>query len=132
MIIFLIIYITAIIGILLIALIIIQFSLFEPNNELLALLQTIIVDLPALTLIMIYINFIISILLLSIFLIKLLSEKNVKNSTIIALSIGLFMVTSFNIINLGSNDKLEDDIEKIEDFIEDKYFLKYNYKLKIN
>ncbi|MGB1131999.1 MAG: PspC domain-containing protein [Flavobacteriaceae bacterium] len=132
LIIFLIIYITAIIGILLIALIIIQFSLFEPNNELLALLQTIIVDLPALTLIMIYINFIISILLFSIFLIKLLSEKNVKSSTIIALSIGLFMVTSFNIINLGSNDKLEDDIEKIEDFIEDKYFLKYNYKLKIN
>jgi len=132
LIIFLIIYITAIIGILLIALIIIQFSLFEPNNELLALLQTIIVDLPELTLIMIYFNFIISILLFSIFLIKLLSEKNVKNSTIIALSIGLFMVTSFNIINLGSNDKLEDDIEKIEDFIEDKYFLKYNYKLKIN
>ena len=132
LIIFLIIYITAIIGILLIALMIIQFSLFEPNNELLALLQTIIVDLPALTLIMIYINFIISILLFSIFLIKLLSEKNVKNSTIIALSIGLFMVTSFNIINLGSNDKLEDDIDKIEDFIEDKYFLKYNYKLKIN
>ena len=132
LIIFLIIYITAILGIFLIALIIIQFSLFEPNNELLALLQTIIVDLPALTLIMIYINFIISILLFSIFLIKLLSEKNVKNSTIIALSIGLFMVTSFNIINLGSNDKLENDIEKIEDFIEDKYFLKYNYKLKIN
>ena len=97
-----------------------------------ALLQTIIVDLPALTLIMIYINFIISILLLSIFLIKLLSDKNVKNITIIVLSIGLFMVTSFNIINLGSNDKLENDIEKIEDFIEDKYFLKYNYKLKIN
>jgi len=72
------------------------------------------------------------VLLLSIFLIKLLSEKNVKNSTIIVLSIGLFMVTSFNIINLGSNDKLEDDIDKIEDFIEDKYFLKYNYKLKIN
>ena len=132
LIIFLIIYITAIIGILLIALIIIQFSLFEPNNELLALLQTIIVDLPVLTLIMIYINFIISILLLSIFLIKLLSEKNVKNLTIIVLSIGLFMVTSFNIINLGSNDKLEDDIDKIEDFIEDKYFLNYNYKLKIN
>ena len=42
------------------------------------------------------------------------------------------MVSSFNIINLGSNDKLENDIEKIEDFIEDKYFLKYNYKLKIN
>ncbi len=130
--IFLIIYITAILGIFLIALIIIQFSLFEPNNELLALLQTIIVDLPALTLIMIYINFVISILLFSIFLIKLLSEKNVKNSTIIVLSIALFMVTSFNIINLGSNDKLENDIEKIEDFIEDKYFLKYNYKLKIN
>ena len=132
MIIFLIIYITAILGIFLIALIIIQFSLFEPNNELLALLQTIIVDLPALTLIMIYINFIISILLFSIFLIKLLSDKNVKNSTIIVLSIGLFMVTSFNIINLGSNDKLENDIDKIEDFIEDKYFLNYNYKIKIN
>lgn len=97
-----------------------------------ALLHTIIVDLPPLTLIMIYINFIISILLLSIFLIKLLSDKNVKNLTIIVLSIGLFMVTSFNIINLGSNDKLEDDIDKIEDFIEDKYFLNYNYKLKIN
>jgi len=132
LIIFLIIYITAILGIFLIALIIIQFSLFEPNNELLALLQTIIVDLPALTLIMIYINFIISVLLLSIFLIKLLSDKNVKNLTIIILSVTLFMVTSFNIINLGSNDKLEDDIDKIEDFIEDKYFLNYNYKLKIN
>ncbi|GIR91567.1 MAG: hypothetical protein CM15mP92_0310 [Halieaceae bacterium] len=132
LIIFLIIYITAILGIFLIALIIIQFSLFEPNNELLALLQTIIVDLPALTLIMIYINFIISILLLSIFLIKLLSDKNVKNSTIVILGVTLFMVSSFNIINLGSNDKLEDDIDKIEDFIEDKYFLNYNYKLKIN
>ena len=132
LIIFLIIYITAILGIFLIALIIIQFSLFEPNNELLTLLQTIIVDLPALTLIMIYINFIISILLLSIFLIKLLSDKNVKNSTIVILGVTLFMVSSFNIINLGSNDKLENDIEKIEDFIEDKYFLNYNYKLKIN
>jgi len=27
---------------------------------------------------------------------------------------------------------LEDDIDKIEDFIEDKYFLNYDYKLKIN
>ena len=95
-------------------------------------LQTIIVDLPPLTLTMIYINFIISILLFSILLVKLLSNKNVKNSTIVILGVTLFMVSSFNIINLGSNDKLENDIEKIEDFIEDKYFLKYNYKLKIN
>ena len=130
--IFLIIYLTAFAGILFIALIIIQFSLFEPNNELLTLLQTIIVDLPPLSITMIYINFIVSILLFSILLVKLLSNKNVKNLTIIVLSIGLFMVTSFNIINLGSNDKLENDIEKIEDFIEDKYFLNYNYKLKIN
>ena len=42
------------------------------------------------------------------------------------------MVTSFNIINLGSNDKLDDGIEKIEDFIHDEYSLNYNYKLKIN
>ena len=130
--IFLIIYLTAFAGILFIALIIIQFSLFEPNNELLTLLQTIIVNLPPLSITMIYINFIVSILLFSILLVKLLSNKNVKNLTIIVLSIGLFMVTSFNIINLGSNDKLENDIEKIEDFIEDKYFLNYNYKLKIN
>ena len=130
--IFLIIYLTAFAGILFIALIIIQFSLFEPNNELLTLLQTIIVDLPPLSITMIYINFIVSILLFSILLVKLLSNKNVKYLTIIVLSIGLFMVTSFNIINLGSNDKLENDIEKIEDFIEDKYFLNYNYKLKIN
>ena len=127
-----IIYLTAFAGILLIALIIIQFSLFEPNNELLTLLQTIIVDLPPLTLTMIYINFIVSILLFSILLVKLLSNKNVKNSTIVILGVSLFMVTSFNIINLGSNDKLENDIEKIEDFIEDKYFINYNYKLKIN
>jgi len=130
--IFLIIYLTAFAGILLIAQFIIQFSLFEPNNELLTLLQSIIVDLPPLTLTMIYINFIISILLFSIFLVKLLSNKNVKNSTIVILVVTLFMVTSFNVINLGSNDKLENDIEKIEDFVEDKYFLKYNYKLKIN
>jgi len=132
LVIFLIIYLTAFAGILLIALTIIQFSLFEPNNELLTLLQTIIVDLPPLTLTMIYINFIISILLFSILLVKLLSNKNVKNSTIVILGVSLFMVTSFNIINLGSNDKLENDIEKIEDFIEDKYFINYNYKLKIN
>lgn len=130
--IFLIIYLTAFAGILLIALIIIQFSLFEPNNELLTLLQTIIVDLPPLSITMIYINFIVSILLFSILLVKLLSNKNVKNSTIVILGVTLFMVSSFNIINLGSNDKLENDIEKIEDFVEDKYFLKYNYKLKIN
>ena len=130
--IFLIIYLTAFAGILLIALIIIQFSLFEPNNELLTLLQTIIVDLPPLSLTMIYINFIVSILLFSILLVKLLSNKNVKNSTIVILGVTLFMVSSFNIINLGSNDKFENDIEKIEDFIEDKYFLNYNYKLKIN
>ena len=132
LVIFLIIYLTAFAGILLIALTIIQFSLFEPNNELLTLLQTIIVDLPPLTLTMIYINFIISILLFSILLVKLLSNKNVKNSTIVILGVSLFMVSSFNIINLGSNDKLENDIEKIEDFIEDKYFINYNYKLKIN
>ena len=132
LIIFLIIYLTAFAGILLIALIIIQFSLFEPNNELLTLLQTIIVDLPPLSITMIYINFIVSILLFSILLVKLLSNKNVKNSTIVILGVTLFMVSSFNIINLGSNDKLENDIEKIEDFVEDKYFLKYNYKLKIN
>ena len=130
--IFLIIYLTAFAGILFIALIIIQFSLFEPNNELLTLLQTIIVDLPPLSITMIYINFIVSILLFSILLVKLLSNKNVKNSTIVILGVTLFMVSSFNIINLGSNDKLENDIEKIEDFVEDKYFLKYNYKLKIN
>lgn len=68
----------------------------------------------------------------SIFLIKLFSDKTVKNSTIIILSVAPFIVTSFNIINLGSKDKLENDIEKIEDFIEDKYFLNYNHKLKIN
>ena len=130
--IFLIIYLTAFAGILLIALIIIQFSLFEPNNELLTLLQTIIVDLPPLSLTMIYINFIVSILLFSILLVKLLSNKNVKISTIVILGVTLFMVFSFNIINLSSNDKFENDIEKIEDFIEDKYFLNYNYKLKIN
>ena len=88
--------------------------------------------MPPLTLTMIYINFIVSILLFSILLVKLLSNKNVKNSTIVILGVTLFMVSSFNIINLGSNDKLENDIEKTEDFIEDKYFLKYNYKLKIN
>ncbi|MCH1612149.1 MAG: hypothetical protein L7S72_02525, partial [Flavobacteriales bacterium] len=75
---------------------------------------------------------IVSILLFSILFVKLLSNKNVKYSTIVILGVTLFMVSSFNIINLGSNDKLENDIEKIEDFIEDKYFLKYNYKLKIN
>jgi hypothetical protein len=47
------------------------------------------------------------------------------------LSVALFIVTSFYFINLSSNDKLENDIEKIEDLIEDKYFINYNYKLKI-
>ena len=127
---FSIIYLIAFTGILLIALIIIQFSLFKPDNELLTLVQTIIVDLHALHLTMIYIDFALIILLLSIFLVKLLSNKNIKNSTIVILSIFVFMLTSYNIINLGSQDKLEEGIEKIEDFIKDKFSINYNYYYK--
>ena len=44
-------------------------------------------------------------------------------------SVNEFISTAFNVDGIIIS---EDDIDKIEDFIEDKYFLNYNYKLKIN
>ncbi len=70
---------------------------------------------------MIYIELIAFITLLSFGIIKLLTERSINKTLVISTAIVLFLVTIFNGITLGINEKLDNNIEEIVEYIDDRY-----------
>ena len=85
------------------------------------MIQLLLVDLKPLSVTMIYIELIAFITLLSFGIIKLLTERSINKTLVISTSIVLFLVTIFNGITLGINEKLDNNIEKIVEYIDDRY-----------
>ena len=100
---------------------IVYFGLYASNDELLNMIQLLLVDLKPLSVTMIYIELIAFITLLSFGIIKLLTERSINKTLVISTAIVLFLVTIFNGITLGINEKLDNNIEEIVEYIEDRY-----------
>ena len=54
-------------------------------------------------------------------IIKLLTERSINKTLVISTAIVLFLVTIFNGITLGINEKLDNNIEEIVEYIDDRY-----------
>ena len=85
------------------------------------MIQLLLVDLKPLSVTMIYIELIAFITLLSFGIIKLLTERSINKTLVISTAIVLFLVTIFNGITLGINEKLDNNIEEIVEYIDDRY-----------
>ena len=85
------------------------------------MIQLLLVDLKPLSVTMIYIQLIAFITLLSFGIIKLLTERSINKTLVISTVIVLFLVTIFNGITLGINEKLDNNIEEIVEYIDDRY-----------
>ena len=85
------------------------------------MIQLLLVDLKPLSVTMIYIQLIAFITLLSFGIIKLLTERSINKTLVISTAIVLFLVTIFNGITLGINEKLDNNIEEIVEYIDDRY-----------
>ena len=59
--------------------------------------------------------------LLTFGIIKLLTERSINKTLVISTAIVLFLVTIFNGITLGINEKLDNNIEEIVEYIDDRY-----------
>ena len=114
-------YLVSLAAIALVGLSIVYFGLYASNDELLNMIQLLLVDLKPLSVTMIYIELIAFITLLSFGIIKLLTERSINKTLVISTAIVLFLVTIFNGITLGINEKLDNNIEEIVEYIEDRY-----------
>jgi phage shock protein PspC (stress-responsive transcriptional regulator) len=114
-------YLVSLAAIALVGLSIVYFGLYASNDELLNMIQLLLVDLKPLSVTMIYIELIAFITLLSFGIIKLLTERSINKPLVISTAIVLFLVTIFNGITLGINEKLDNNIEEIVEYIEDRY-----------
>ena len=114
-------YLVSLAAIALVGLSIVYFGLYASNDELLNMIQLLLVDLKPLSVTMIYIEMIAFITLLSFGIIKLLTERSINKTLVISTAIVLFLVTIFNGITLGINEKLDNNIEEIVEYIEDRY-----------
>ena len=114
-------YLVSLAAIALVGLSIVYFGLYASNDELLNMIQLLLVDLKPLSVTMIYIELIAFITLLSFGIIKLLTERSISKTLVISTAIVLFLVTIFNGITLGINEKLDNNIEEIVEYIEDRY-----------
>jgi hypothetical protein len=85
------------------------------------MIQLLLVDLKPLSVTMIFIQLIAFITLLSFGIIKLLTERSINKTLVISTAIVLFLVTIFNGITLGINEKLDNNIEEIVEYIDDRY-----------
>ena len=85
------------------------------------MIQLLLVDLKPLSVTMVYIELIAFITLLSFGIIKLLTERSINKTLVISTAIVLFLVTIFNGITLGINEKLDNNIEEIVEYIDDRY-----------
>ena len=114
-------YLVSLAAIVLVGLSIVYFGLYASNDELLNMIQLLLVDLKPLSVTMVYIELIAFITLLSFGIIKLLTERSINKTLVISTAIVLFLVTIFNGITLGINEKLDNNIEEIVEYIEDRY-----------
>ena len=114
-------YLVSLAAIALVGLSIVYFGLYASNDELLNMIQLLLVDLKPLSVTMVYIELIAFITLLSFGIIKLLTERSINKTLVISTAIVLFLVTIFNGITLGINEKLDNNIEEIVEYIEDRY-----------
>ena len=114
-------YLVSLAAIALVGLSIVYFGLYASNDELLNMIQLLLVDLKPLSVTMIYIELIAFITLLSFGIIKLLTERSINKPLVISTAIVLFLVTIFNGITLGINEKLDNNIEEIVEYIDDRY-----------
>ena len=114
-------YLVSLAAIALVGLSVVYFGLYASNDELLNMIQLLLVDLKPLSVTMIYIQLIAFITLLSFGIIKLLTERSINKTLVISTAIVLFLVTIFNGITLGINEKLDNNIEEIVEYIDDRY-----------
>lgn len=114
-------YLVSLAAIALVGLSIVYFGLYASNDELLNMIQLLLVDLKPLSVTMVYIELIAFITLLSFGIIKLLTERSINKTLVISTAIVLFLVTIFNGITLGINEKLDNNIEEIVEYIDDRY-----------
>jgi hypothetical protein len=70
---------------------------------------------------MIYVELIIFITLLSFGIIKLLTQRSINKILVISTAIILFLVSVFNVITLGVNQKLVNNVEEISKYMEDRF-----------
>ena len=114
-------YLVSLAAIILVFFTVIYFGLYVSNDELLNMIQLLLVDLKPISVTMIYIELIAFITLLSFGIIKLLTERSINKTLVISTAILLFLVTIFNGITLGINEKLDNNIEEIVEYIDDRY-----------
>ncbi len=114
-------YLVSLAAIILVFFTVIYFGLYVSNDELLNMIQLLVVDLKPISVTMIYIELIAFITLLSFGIIKLLTERSINKTLVISTAILLFLVTIFNGITLGINEKLDNNIEEIVEYIDDRY-----------
>ena len=114
-------YLVSLAAIILVFFSVIYFGLFVSNDELLNMIQLLLVDLKPISVTMIYVELIAFITLLSFGIIKLLTERSINKTLVISTAILLFLVTIFNGITLGINEKLDNNIEEIVEYIDDRY-----------
>ena len=114
-------YLVSLAAIALVGLSIVYFGLYTSNDELLNMIQLLLVDLKPLSITMIYIELIAFITLLSFGIIKLLTQISINKILVISTAVVLFLVTIFNGITLGINEKLDNNIEEIVEYINDRY-----------
>ena len=114
-------YLVSLAAIILVFFTVIYFGLYVSNDELLNMIQLLLVDLKPISVTMIYVELIAFITLLSFGIIKLLTERSINKTLVISTAIVLFLVTIFNGITLGINEKLDNNIEEIVEYIDDRY-----------
>jgi hypothetical protein len=85
------------------------------------MIQLLLVELKPISVTMIYVELIIFITLLSFGIIKLLTQRSINKVLVISTAIILFLVSVFNVITLGVNQKLVNNVEEISKYMEDRF-----------
>lgn len=114
-------YLVSSAAIVLVVFTVIYFGLYVSNDELLSMIQLLLVELKPISVTMIYVELIIFITLLSFGIIKLLTQRSINKILVISTAIILFLVSVFNVITLGVNQKLVNNVEEISKYMEDRF-----------
>jgi phage shock protein PspC (stress-responsive transcriptional regulator) len=114
-------YLVSSAAIVLVVFTVIYFGLYVSNDELLSMIQLLLVELKPISVTMIYVELIIFITLLSFGIIKLLTQRSINKVLVISTAIILFLVSVFNVITLGVNQKLVNNVEEISKYMEDRF-----------
>jgi phage shock protein PspC (stress-responsive transcriptional regulator) len=114
-------YLVSSAAIVLVVFTVIYFGLYVSNDELLSMIQLLLVELKPISVTMIYVELITFITLLSFGIIKLLTQRSINKILVISTAIILFLVSVFNVITLGVNQKLVNNVEEISKYMEDRF-----------